>query len=191
MKVGLFFGSFNPIHVGHLIIANSVVGLAQLDQVWFVISPQNPFKKKSSLLPEQDRLHLVNLAIEGNDLLATSNIEFKMPQPSYTIDTLTVLKEKHPSHSFSILMGSDNLLSFHKWKNYEQILENYTVIVYPRPGSLTISQFDQHPKVKKVEVSLLDISATKIRENIKEGKSIRYLIPDKVIKYIKEMHYYE
>ncbi len=131
MKVGLYFGTYNPIHVGHLIIANHIVDYTDLDQVWLVVSPQNPFKTKASLLEDYHRLALVNIAIEGNSNLKSSNIEFDLPKPSYTIDTLTYIQEKHPEHDFSIIMGEDNLRSFHKWKNYQQILENFNVFVYP------------------------------------------------------------
>ena len=152
MKIGLYFGTYNPIHVGHLIIANHMVDYTELDQVWLVVSPQNPFKTKATLLEDYHRLALVNIAIEGNKKLKASNIEFDLPKPSYTIDTLTYIKEKHPEHNFSIIMGEDNLRSFHKWKNYEQILENHSVFVYPRVRTeleeiSTPTALKNHPKI--------------------------------------------
>ena len=190
MKVGLFFGSFNPVHVGHLIIANYVVESTDLDQIWFVVSPQNPFKQRSNLLDEYDRLQLVELACEDNDRLFPSNIEFGLPKPSYTSDTLAYLYDRFPSYRFSLLMGSDNLKSLHKWKNFEVILNNQEVIVYKRSGAAT-SRFDDHPNVNILEgVPQLNISSTFIRKLIKEGKSIRYIVPDKAAQYIEEMNLY-
>lgn len=189
MKIGLFFGSFNPVHNGHLIIANYVCETTELEKVWLVVSPQNPLKQKETLLREADRLHLINLAIETNKNLKASNIEFKLPKPSYTIDTLTHLKEKYPQHQFSLIMGSDNLVSIHKWKNYELILKNYPIYVYNRKGA----EQNPFPKTKTIhflEFPFLDISATFIRENIKKGLSMQYFLPEPVWKYIDETNLY-
>lgn len=183
MKIGLYFGSFNPIHVGHLIIANHIREYSELDQVWFVISPQNPFKEKATLANDYDRLHLVNLAIEDFPNLRASNVEFGLPKPSYTIDTLTVLKEKYPEHDFSIIMGSDNLNGFKKWKNYEQLLKHYAIIVYPRVGDNT-EEWQNHPKISFIEAPLIEISSTFIRQAIKDGKDPHAMLPDKVWKYL-------
>ncbi|BDC98049.1 nicotinate (nicotinamide) nucleotide adenylyltransferase [Persicobacter psychrovividus] len=183
-KVGLFFGSFNPIHIGHLIIANSMVELAELDQVWLVVSPQNPFKKKSTLAHEFDRYDLVDMAIKDNFKLQVTDVEFRMPKPSYTIDTLIYLSEKHPSYEFQVIVGQDNLSHFHKWKNHEVILEDYGLVVYPRPEAKK-SRFDDHPKVRMVHAPMVDISATFIRQCLKEERSIKYIVPDEVINMIK------
>ncbi len=190
MTTGLFFGSFNPIHVGHLIIANHLVEYADLKQVWFIVSPHNPFKEKSSLLNEYSRLDLVNAAIEGNTKLKSSSIEFKLPQPSYTIDTLQYLTEKYPKRKFSLIMGGDNLMGFHKWKNYEKILSNYTIHVYKRNGSNTSELQKKYPTINFLEVPLLDISSSLIREMIQQKKSVRYLLPDKVFDEVIKSRYY-
>ncbi len=187
MKIGLFFGSFNPIHNGHLIIANYLCESTELDKVWLVVSPQNPFKTKDTLLNEYDRLHLINLAIEGKGNLRASDIEFKLPKPSYTIDTLTYLKDKHPEHEFSLIMGSDNLESIHKWKNYEQLLANYPIYLYKRRGSEQTGA-PAGAKIFFVDFPFLDISATFIRQSIKNGYSMRYFMPEKVWNYIDEMN---
>ncbi|MEO9478094.1 MAG: nicotinate (nicotinamide) nucleotide adenylyltransferase [Cyclobacteriaceae bacterium] len=184
MKVGLFFGSFNPIHVGHLIIANIVHESTDVDEVWFVVSPQNPLKKNKNLLHEFDRLDLVQAAIADDYHFRVSDVEFSMPKPSYTIDTLTVLTEKHPNHEFSLIIGSDNLGSLPRWKNHDQILKNFRLIVYPRPNS-DASELIKHPKVEMVEAPEMEISATLIRKMIREGKSIRYLVPDAAISRIE------
>jgi nicotinate-nucleotide adenylyltransferase len=183
MKIGLFFGSFNPIHVGHLIIANTMAENTDLDQVWFVVSPQNPFKKANSLLHEFDRLDMVKMAIDDNYKLKATDIEFNLPKPSYTIDTLTYIQEKFSQHEFRLIIGGDNLSQFKRWKNYEQILEYYGLYVYPRPNS-EISGLEEHPNVTMVEAPLLDISATFIRNSIKDHKSVRYLVPREVEEYI-------
>lgn len=183
MKIGCFFGSFNPIHIGHLIIANVMQDNTDLDEIWFVVSPQNPFKKQKSLLHEFDRLKMVELAIADHFYFRASDVEFHMPRPSYTIDTLTLLAEKHPQHQFKLIIGGDNLIHFHKWKNYEQILEYFGLYVYPRPGSHP--EFS-HPNVKFVEAPLMDISATFIRESIKNGHSVKYLLPQPVEDYIRD-----
>jgi nicotinate-nucleotide adenylyltransferase len=185
MRVGLLFGSFNPIHVGHLILANYMATNTTLDTVWLVVSPQNPFKPSNSLLHEFDRLHMVRLAIADNADLGVTDIEFRMPKPSYTIDTLTYLLEKYPTYQFVLIMGEDNLATFHKWKNYEQILERNEILVYPRPGSApTPPVLQGHPRITLVPAPLLDISATFIRKCLKEGKSTRYLLPEAVQVYI-------
>jgi nicotinate-nucleotide adenylyltransferase len=185
MKVGLYFGSFNPIHVGHLIIAQAVQERANLDEVWFVVSPQNPFKKSNSLLHEFDRYDMVRLSIEENDAFRVSDVEFNMPRPSYTIDTLVYLKEKHPGYQFKLIIGGDNLSIFPKWKNSHKIIEDFGLIVYPRPGEKK-SELIDHPNVIFIEAPLLDISATYIRKCIRENKSIRYLVPTKTCEYIYE-----
>ncbi len=188
MKVGLYFGSFNPIHIGHLIIADFVANNSPVQQVWFVVSPQNPLKQSSSLLNEYHRLHLVNLAIEGNAKLKASDIEFKLPKPSYTIDTLTYLQEKYPSHSFSIIMGSDSFQNIGRWKSHALLLKQ-PIIIYERPGQ----EIKELPlaNITMLKAPLLEISATAIRENIRQQKSIRYLVPDAVIKEIEIAGYYK
>lgn len=190
MNIGLFFGSFNPIHIGHLIIANVMAEQKDISQVWFVISPLNPFKSSKSLLHEFDRLDMVELAIKDDFNLRTSDIEFNMPRPSYTIDTLAYLSSKHPQHNFKLIIGEDNLKHFHKWKNYQAILDNYGLIVYPRPNSNCSNTIKNHPKVRMVNAPLLDISATYIREAIQAGRSIKYIVPDSVIAYINDKKLY-
>ena len=189
MKIGLFFGSFNPVHTGHMIIANHLLEYTDLDKIWMVVSPQNPFKEKKSLASNYDRIHLVNLAIEDHLNIKASNIEFDLPKPSYTIDTLTYLYELYPNEEFSLIMGGDNLASFHKWKNYEQILEKHDIYVYRRPGYES-EQFNDHERVKFVDAPLLDISATFVRKAIRSEKSIKYLVPTPVYKYLLTSHLY-
>ena len=189
MKIGLYFGSFNPIHHGHLIIASHVVQNTNLDQVWFVVSPQNPLKASAGLLNEYHRLHLVHLAIEGMDRLKTSDIEFHLPRPSFTIDTLTYLSEKYPQHKFSVLMGSDSYQNLPKWKNFELILSNYALYVYLRPKYEMPNPLPAGTQV--VKAPLLEISATHIRHNLLNHKSIRYLVPDKVLEEIDRNRYYQ
>jgi len=186
----LFFGSFNPVHVGHMVIANYILEETELDKIWFVVSPQNPLKKKDSLLDEKQRLHLVTLAIGETNKYKASNIEFKLPQPSYTINTLTHLKEKYPQHDFTLIMGEDNLESFPKWKNYEEILKQYEIIVYPRAkaGNAALAN---HLKITKVNAPIMEISSTEIRRLIKEQKDVRYYMPEAAWQYLKEMHFYE
>ena len=184
MKIGLFFGSFNPIHIGHLIIANFMSENTDLEKIWFVVSPQNPFKNKNSLMANHHRLEMVNLAVENYPKFQASNIEFSLPVPSYTIDTLVVLKEKYPQHEFSLLLGEDNLKSFHKWKNYEQILKNYRIFVYPRMGTETQEAEILHDNIIKVPAPVVEISAASIRQMIKENKNIRPLLPPEVFDYI-------
>ncbi len=190
MKTGLFFGSFNPIHIGHLIIASYFVEFSDLKKVWFVVSPQNPLKEKQGLLDDYHRLALVNIAVEDDPRFKASNIEFSLPKPSYTIDTLTYLQEKYPDDEFVLIMGTDNIESFHKWKNYEQILNNYELYVYPRPGSVK-NELLNHHKVRLVDAPVIQISSSFIRNAIKEKKEVKYLLPPKVYDYVKEMHFYE
>ncbi|QHV98974.1 nicotinate (nicotinamide) nucleotide adenylyltransferase [Spirosoma endbachense] len=189
MKIGLFFGSFNPIHIGHLIIANTMATTTDLEQVWFVVSPQNPFKKTKSLLHEFDRFDMVERAIADNSRLKATDIEFSMPKPSYTIDTLTRLSEKYPQHTFTLIMGEDNLEQFANWKNYNKILEYYGLYVYPRPRAQE-SPFKADPNVRLVESPLLDISATFIRDSIRSNRSIRYMVPDVVEEMILRKKFY-
>jgi nicotinate-nucleotide adenylyltransferase len=188
MTIGLYFGSFNPVHVGHLIIANHIVANTNLDQVWLVVSPQNPFKNTASLLNEYHRLHLVNIAIDGETKLRASNVEFKLPKPSYTIDTLTYLTEKHPEHQFAIIMGSDGFQNLNKWKNYETLVKNYPFYIYKRPGFEISETFGATLTI--LDAPLLDISSTRLRYMIKEKKSIRFLVPDVVKEEIERNGYY-
>jgi len=190
MKIGLYFGSFNPIHIGHLAIANYMAEYSDLDQIWFVVSPQNPFKQKSSLLSDYHRLELVNRSIENYTKLKASNIEFGLPKPSYTIDTLTYLKEKFPANEFSLIVGSDNLKSFSKWKNYELILQNHDLYVYPRPG-FKDEEVQLEGNIHLVNAPLMEISSSFIREAIKNKKEIPYFMPEAAYRYLKEMHFYE
>ncbi|MEN9600269.1 MAG: hypothetical protein RL596_2593 [Bacteroidota bacterium] len=188
MKIALYFGSFNPVHSGHLIIASHVANYTDYAQVWLVASPHNPFKTETSLLNEYDRLHLVQLAVDDDPRLKVSDIEFKLPRPSYTIDTLIYLQEKYPQHEFAILMGSDGFQNLPKWKNAEVLIKNFPFIVYGRPG---FPVTDTHgANVHVLDAPQLTISATYIRETIKDGKTIRYLVPDKVRAYIEENNYY-
>ncbi len=188
-RIGLFFGSFNPIHTGHLIIANIMAENTDLKKVWFVISPQNPFKPGKGLLHEFDRLDMVRAAIHDNYKLEASDIEFNLPKPSFTIHTLVHLKEKHPDKEFRIIMGEDNLVKFEKWKSHDIILRDYGLYVYPRPG-VQLSELKTHPNVRFVKAPLLDISATFIRECVRNNKSIRYLVPDPVEEIITARGYY-
>jgi nicotinate-nucleotide adenylyltransferase len=189
MKIGLYFGSFNPIHNGHLIIANYIVQNTDIEQVWFVISPQNPLKKSGTLLNEYHRLYLVQVSIEDEPALKVSDIEFRLPKPSYTIYTLTYLEEKFPNHSFSVIMGSDSFGNLPSWKNYKQLLQNYRVLVYERPG-FKVENIYEEADVLFLKAPLLEISSTYIRKIIKEGKSIRYLVPEKVKMEIERNGYY-
>ena len=190
-QVALFFGSFNPIHVGHLIIANTILQQTDLDQVWFVVSPQNPFKNKSSLLEEAVRLELVDLAIADNHHFRSSNVEFNLPKPSYTIDTLKYLEERHKNYyHFHLIMGTDNLQHFHKWKNYEQILKHHNIYAYNRPGSEE-TQFHTHPKVTIVDGPLLHISASIVRGYLQENKSVKYLVTEPVLELLEKFGYYK
>lgn len=189
MKIGLYFGSFNPIHIGHLIIANHVANHSDVQQVWFVVSPQNPLKPSSVLLNEYHRLHLVQLAIGDDPQLKASDVEFKLPRPSYTIDTLTYLTEKYPQHQFSIIMGSDSFQNLHRWKNHEQLLAHYAIIIYKRPGYTINNPITNNIQI--LEAPVLEISATEIRKAIKEGKSVKYLLNEPVITEIEKTGYYK
>ena len=194
MQIGLFFGSFNPIHVGHLIVANTMATTADLAQVWFVVSPQNPFKKTKSLLHEFDRLDMVERAIADNSRLKATDVEFSMPRPSYTIDTLDVLRVKFPQHTFRPIMGEDNLTQFANWKEHERILGEFGLYVYPRParpGTLpSPPDLLTHPNVRLITAPLLDISATFIRDAIRANRSIRYMVPDVVEELIERKKFY-
>lgn len=189
MNIGLYFGSFNPIHIGHLLIASYIANSKLVDKIWFVVSPQNPLKPSNSLLNEYDRLHLVHVSIEGDLRFAASNIEFSLPKPSYTIDTLTYLKEKYPKNSFSIIMGSDSFNNLSKWKNHTQIIDNHRVIIYPRPGF--DADISKTPNAQTVEAPFLDISSTIVRQHIKAGKTIRYMVTEEARKEIEENGYYK
>jgi nicotinate-nucleotide adenylyltransferase len=189
MKIGLLFGSFNPIHTGHLIIANIMATSTDLQKVWLVVSPQNPFKAAKGLLHEFDRFDMVKAAVADNYKLEASDVEFQLPKPNYTIHTLTHLTEKHPNDEFKIILGEDNLTNFEKWKNYEEILRHYGLYVYPRPH-VTESGLKQHPQVTLIDAPLLDISATFIRNCIKNNKSIRYLVPERVEQMIYNKQFY-
>jgi len=192
MKIGLYFGTFNPIHIGHLTIANHMAEHSDLDQIWFVVTPHSPFKKKSTLLDNHHRLEMVYRATKDYEKLEPSNIEFNLPQPNYTINTLIHLKEKHPSYDFALIMGEDNLKGFHKWKNYEQILEDYEIYVYPRLSEgKTENQFDNHPKIHQVSAPIMELSSTFIRQSIKDKKSVKPLLPQQVWEYIDEMNFYK
>ncbi len=188
MKIGLYFGSFNPIHNGHLIIVKQVLNNTDIKQVWLVVSPHNPLKKSSHLLNEYHRLHLAKLAVEGENDIKVSNIEFRLPRPSYTIDTLTHLKEKYPEHQFSVIMGSDSFCNIEKWKNYKTLLANYELLIYKRPG-FDITE-THGAKLTILNAPLLEISSTHIRELIKNKKSFRYLVPDSVKEEIERNSYY-
>lgn len=188
MKIGLYFGSFNPVHIGHLIIANHAVNETDLNQVWFIVSPQNPFKQSATLLNEYHRLHLIKSAIDGENNLRASSVEFNLPKPSYSVDTLTYLKEKHPEHEFSILMGSDGFQNLNKWKNFEVIVNNYQIYIYKRPGYDVVETHGA--TVHILDAPLLEISSTHIRELIKNKRSIRFLVPDNVKEEIELAGYY-
>jgi len=188
-KIGLFFGSFNPIHTGHLMIANYMVEFTDIEQVWFIISPHNPLKEKSSLLADHHRLAMANIAVENDQRFRASNIEFHLPKPSYTIDTLTYLREKYPQKEFILIAGSDTLPTLYKWKNYKELLNQYEFLIYPRPFAEK-SPYDDHPHVHFVPAPLIEISSSFIRKGISEGKNMNYFLPDKVWKYIEEMHFY-
>jgi nicotinate-nucleotide adenylyltransferase len=190
MKVGLFFGSFNPIHVGHLIIADTVLNNSDLNRIWFVVSPQNPFKTSSKLLHEFDRLDMVRAAINDNPNFHASDIEFSLPRPSYTATTLAYLSDKYKSYNFKVIIGEDNLENFKNWRNYEVILEQYGLYVYPRPKS-SGSDLKQNEQVVLVEAPKMDISSTYIRKSVMEGKSVRYLVTDEVNDLIESRKYYQ
>ena len=191
MTIGLYFGTFNPIHVGHLIIANHIVEHTNLDKIWFVVTPHNPLKNKKTLLDNYQRLEMVHMATSPYDKLGVSNIEFGLPQPNYTINTLEHIKEKHPNHSFALIMGEDNLKSLHKWKNYELLLENYEIYVYPRVTKLSDNNLSNHSSIHFVDAPIVEISSTHIRKNIKVGKNVEPLLPHSVWNYIDEMNFYK
>ncbi|WP_312823117.1 nicotinate (nicotinamide) nucleotide adenylyltransferase [Epilithonimonas sp.] len=191
-KIGLFFGSFNPIHIGHLILANYILEHSDMHELWFVVSPQNPFKDKKSLLKDHNRLDMVQLAIKNYPKMRASNVEFSLPTPSYTIDTLTYLQEKHPDYSFSLIMGEDNLKSLHKWKNYELLLKNHQIIVYPRIlGEEKKSDYLQHENIHQIDAPIIELSATEIRNMIKEGKNTRPMLPPEVFEYLDGSSFYK
>ena len=189
MKIGLYFGSFNPVHAAHLIIANHILNERNIEKIWFVVSPQNPFKTESNLLNEYHRLHLIRLATEEDKRIKASDIEFNLPKPSFTTNTLVYLAEKYPGHEFIIIMGSDSFQNIHKWKNYESIIKNYPVCVYIRPGFDVLN--DVKADLDIIDAPLLQLSATQIRKYLKEGKSIRYMVPDKVLEEIEKGGYYK
>ncbi len=192
MKIGLYFGTYNPIHIGHLTLANHIAEHSDLDQVWFVVTPQSPFKTKSSLLDNYQRLEMVHLATKDYDKLRPSDIEFRLKQPNYTIDTLTYISEKYPKYNFALIMGEDNLKSFHKWKNYERILELYSIYVYPRISEGNVeTQFSNHPKITKVEAPIMQLSSTFIRNEIKENRNIKPMLPEHVWEYLDQMNFYK
>lgn len=191
MKIGLYFGTFNPIHTGHLAIANHMAEFSGLEQVWLVVTPHNPHKKKSTLLDDHHRLQMVFLATEDYPKLKPSDIEFKLPQPNYTVHTLAHLQEKFPQHVFSLIMGEDNLNSLHKWKNYEVILQNHDIYVYPRVSNDVVDEsLHNHQHIKKIDAPIMEISSTFIRESIKAGKNIRPLLPHKVWEYVEHNLFY-
>ena len=195
MKIGLYFGTFNPIHVGHMIIGNHIAENSDLDQIWMVVTPHNPLKNKQTLLDDYQRLQLVFLATEEYPKIKPSDIEFKLAQPNYTVNTLAHLQDKFPQHEFSLIMGEDNLKSFHKWKNHEVILENHDIYVYPRISSETDTNqnlaFKSNPKIHIVDAPIVEISSTFIRENIKKNKNVRPLLPEKVWEYIDHNNLYK
>ena len=189
-KIGLYFGTFNPIHIGHLAIANAMLENTDMDQVWFVVSPQNPLKDRKTLLTDHHRLQMVKIAIDDNFKFRACDEEFHLPKPSYTTLTLAHLSEKYPNKEFCLIMGSDNLCTIDKWKNYQQILDNYKIFVYPRPEYLN-SEWEKHKIVTIVEAPMMSFSASYVRNAIKEGKSVKYLLTNEVIKYIDEMNFYK
>ena len=189
MNIGLYFGSFNPIHIGHLIIANHVLNETPINKIWFIVSPQNPFKESKTLLNEFDRLHLVRLATQDDNRIKCSDIEFNLPKPSYTSNTLTFLSEKYPEHQFSVIMGSDSYQNLDKWKNYETIINNYPVYVYKREGHEIKNTFDKEAVI--LSAPIIQISASQIREYIRSAKSIRYLVPEIVREEIESRKFYK
>ncbi len=190
MKTGLYFGSFNPIHIGHLAIANFMIEFSDLEQLWFVVSPHNPLKEKKTLLKDYHRLEMVELAVGNDDRFRASNIEFNLPTPSYTIDTLIYLEERNPGREFQLVMGADGLRTFHKWKNADLIVEKYHRLIYPRPG-VNMDAVSLLPNATIVDAPLMEISSSFIRKAIREGKDIRHLVPAPTYKYMREMHFYE
>jgi len=189
-KTGLFFGSFNPVHNGHMMLANYIVEYTDLRSIWFIISPQNPFKKKNTLLEDHHRYRLVQEAIGDDPRFFASGVEFDMPRPSYTIDTLTYLSERYPDKEFVLIGGQDMLPTFHKWKNYEKILENYRLMVYNRPGSYE-NPYQGHPAITFIKAPQFEVASSFIRDAIHKGKDVRYFLPESVHRYMREMHFYE
>lgn len=192
-KVGLFFGSFNPIHIGHLILSNYIIEHSDMDELWIVVSPQNPFKEKKTLLNDHNRLDMVELAVKNYPKMRASNIEFSLPKPSYTIDTLTYLKEKHPNYSFALIMGEDNLEGLKKWKNSEKIINDYQIIVYPRyfDKKNEEAEYLQHENIKLINAPIIELSATEIRKMIKENKNVRPMLPPEVFEYLDGSSFYK
>lgn len=192
-KIGLFFGSFNPIHIGHLILANYILENTDMHELWFVVSPQNPFKDKKSLLNDHNRLDMVQLAIKNYPKMRASNVEFSLPKPSYTIDTLAYLHEKHPDYSFALIMGEDNLANLGKWKNAETLIKNHQIIVYPRlfEGEKKDSEYLQHENISLIKAPIIELSATEIRTMIKEGKNVRPMLPPEVFEYLDGSNFYK
>ncbi|MFP9114992.1 nicotinate (nicotinamide) nucleotide adenylyltransferase [Flavobacterium sp. RHBU_3] len=192
MKIGLYFGTFNPIHAGHLIIANHMAEYSGLDQIWLVVTPHNPHKKKSTLLDDHHRLQMVHLAVEDYPKLKPSDVEFRLPQPNYTVNTLAHLQEKFPTHEFSLIMGEDNLNTLHKWKNYEVLLQNHNIYVYPRLDNGTPDDaIAQHLAIHRVGAPVIELSSTFIRQSIKDGKNVRPMLPHKVWEYIEHNLFYK
>jgi nicotinate-nucleotide adenylyltransferase len=192
MKVGLFFGTFNPIHVGHLIIANHLAENSDLDQIWMVVTPMSPFKVKQSMLDNYQRLEMVYLATKDYTAIKPSDIEFNLPQPNYTVNTIAYLKEKFPEHEFALIMGEDNLKSFHKWKNYDAILEEHEIYCYPRISNGQVeTRFDNHANIHHVTAPIIELSSTLIRSQIKSGNNVRPMLPENVWKYLDEMNFYK
>ncbi len=192
-KVGLFFGSFNPIHIGHLILANYILENSDMAELWFVVSPQNPFKDKKTLLKDHNRLDMVQLSVKNYPKMRASNVEFSLPKPSYTIDTLTYLKEKYPDHSFALIMGEDNLKGLPKWKNAEILIENHQIIVYPRifEGEKQDNEYLKHDNISMVNAPIIELSATEIRNMIKNGKNVRPMLPPEVYEYLDGSNFYK
>ncbi|WP_233900175.1 nicotinate (nicotinamide) nucleotide adenylyltransferase [Tenacibaculum piscium] len=191
-NIGLYFGTFNPIHIGHLIISNQMVENSDLDEIWMVVTPHNPFKNKNTLLNNYDRFEMVQLATKNYDKIKASDIEFTLPQPNYTINTLTHISEQYPNYNFNLIMGEDNLKNFHKWKNYQAILDDYQLYVYPRISEgIVANQFIKHAKIHRIEAPIVQISSTMIRNGIKNNKNIRPLVATKVWEYIDKMNFYK
>ena len=192
-KVGLFFGSFNPIHIGHLILANYILENSDMAELWFVVSPQNPFKDKKTLLKDHNRLDMVQLSVKNYPKMRASNVEFSLPKPSYTIDTLTYLKEKYPDHSFALIMGEDNLKGLPKWKNAEKLIENHQIIVYPRifEGEKQDNEYLKHDNISMINAPIIELSATEIRNMIKNGKNVRPMLPPEVYEYLDGSNFYK
>ena len=192
-QIGLFFGSFNPIHIGHIILANHILEFSNLDEIWFVVTPHNPFKEKKTLLNDQNRLYMVELALKNYPNMKANNIEFSLPQPSYTIDTLAYLKERHPSYTFSLIMGEDNLSGLQKWKNADVLIAHYPIYVYPRLTETTSAgkKLLELPTIQKIDAPIIELSATQIRNMIKENKNVRPMLPPEVFDYLDGSSFYK